>query len=578
VKFIMARSSGHKFAIIATLLAVLAGSFLLLVVIEGRLAATNKLSVPETRVAPDISLEADPLPKSTTRYTPGLGSEKGEPRKSQAGIITTEIVIPDDELTWDRENAYTWKDSGIRQHDRPQPYGNHVNSPEDTDPEARRILVVGDSFVAGFGLYDLDRVWHRQMATMLSEKYGKGRYQVMATGGLGTSALSYAEFLSPAVLEEVDPDIILIGFLPNDWVPDGSEYRICGEKANSRVAERTCKIGDWYTHPEYIRCIEGHSGMVGRLLTLTMRTRFPHIYTNLIDRLCHPSRFTAVEADFDARRYSGNPGGSPYWALFEESAQRIVENAAGTPVLVLVTPYADITRIHPQVSNALIKSGMQVITPSRSATVLADHPESGGRSLWVNPSDSHPDSMLHQSYAEDAFNYLVKQYPLNTNRTQRDYQMLLVSNFTPSTMSYEGDGVQATITYAGTSDFIQRATTKTDFRLRPTPPQSVPCAPFGRPHARVVFNRQQISTGLAVRISMSATQPMVIAPVTYNTDGEERFGRPQVLQPGGSLTLEVDQRTTGFVIGSVEGGCPIDQPLNLTPFSLSIQATKADNR
>jgi hypothetical protein len=189
--------------------------------------------------------------------------------------------------------------------------------------------------------------------------------------------------------------------------------------------------------------------------------------------------------------------------------------------------------------------------------------------------------MLHHAYALDAFNYIVENHPPAPRLGGVEYQMELVSNFSPSSMAYQGGARQAGFAHPGRSGGVLEAITVTDYRLRPTPPQEAPCAPFGRPHARIALNPQLGVQPYRVRITLkSSAGPMVLSAVTYGPQGEEQFASPLILQPGGSVTLTINRSASGFVVASPETGCPVDQPLVLDPFSLAVEIVTgfADNR
>jgi len=83
------------------------------------------------------------------------------------------------------------------------------------EKEKPRILVVGDSFVWGQSLSNVNQIWWNMMAREL-ERRGHD-CEVFAVGYLGSSTYDeYVWFRDTAVLEDIQPDLIIMGYVTND--------------------------------------------------------------------------------------------------------------------------------------------------------------------------------------------------------------------------------------------------------------------------------------------------------------------------------------------------------------------------
>ncbi|MBR4618229.1 MAG: SGNH/GDSL hydrolase family protein [Bacilli bacterium] len=81
----------------------------------------------------------------------------------------------------------------------------------------KRIFVVGDSFIWGYGYSNLNHTWWKQLDRILKEK-GYNDVEVVAAGIPGYNTKMEVENIlkNKEIMEEVDPDLIIIGFVEND--------------------------------------------------------------------------------------------------------------------------------------------------------------------------------------------------------------------------------------------------------------------------------------------------------------------------------------------------------------------------
>ena len=486
--------------------------------------------------------------------------------------VDTILEIPDDVEIWHRDNAYMAKQlespTGFTK-DRE----NSVSSPEDNESEAFKILIVGDSFVWGWGFYDTDRVWHQILNSKLSDKFGAGSYQIEAVAHQGTSMISYSEYLTVDEIKKHDPDLIVIGFLPNDWQADGSEKRICrGKTGTGNSVESACKLGAWYTRPEYVKCLEGRSNFIGATLRRVVKPFFPRAANSLIERLCDPKSFPDdIYSPNELREMGNDPEQSPYWQMYLDSISAIRSNAGIVPVVALPTSTNEYIS-NPVVYKALKSGGIKVIQTPATIALLSGDRSRGQKMLWINPADPHPNPELHYAYGTDIFNYISTTYPNKAKRSH--YSMSLLSNFSPSSMnlSVSTDSQDVSFGHDPSSWASMRQTVSNDYRTVPTPPQVVPCAPYGRPHARFVFNPDVLATAFTAKITLDDAYDttLVFSTVSYGSNGQEIFSRPVPFKPGQTFNTRFDRSTTSFVVGSAATGCPVGKTINLSAFDLSV--------
>jgi len=92
------------------------------------------------------------------------------------------------------------------------------------EKERPRILVLGDSFVWGQGLSNVNQIWWNMMARELERRGYDCEVYAVGVGGAST----YDEFVwlrDTSVLEDIQPDLIIVGYVTNDpylsWLYDG---------------------------------------------------------------------------------------------------------------------------------------------------------------------------------------------------------------------------------------------------------------------------------------------------------------------------------------------------------------------
>jgi hypothetical protein len=500
--------------------------------------------------------------------------------------VDENLTAVEDLAVWDRENRYMVQQQNERQEKAPLPLGNHVDSPEDRAEGAQRVLVVGDSFVWGFGQYDLDRVWHRVTATELSRKFGAGAYHFLPIGTYGTSMLSYAEYLSSEQLDRYDPDVIVIGFVANDWIPDGTIEKICGANSGDGIAAcpkgmqallRTGQRSEMDIErlggDDYVNCMTGRGGIISKMTTKFLGPLFPRTTRAILRNIC--DRYGYAGATGTERLDDLNDvEASPYWPLFLDAIETIVENAGDTPVLVLPTEVGGKgAQEHSELVLSALREGGMTLVPTPRSDALNERQWESRSELWVNPADSHPNSFLSQAYGMDLYDFIAKKYPSRPGSASKERRSLL-SNFVPSSLVVEpGREGSVTVSHDPESRRSEDQAITSDYWGNAAEPQNAPCATLGRPFAQVVLNPQVLDEPVKVRLVVEemGAPAMVLSQMTYDEDGRLSYRKAMVVRSGDRVTLWFDRNTTGFVLAAPRSGCEQDEPILLPGFKLSIE-------
>jgi lysophospholipase L1-like esterase len=89
-------------------------------------------------------------------------------------------------------------------------------SPPKVAPDRNRVLVIGDSFIWGDGLTNINQTWWRQLQLEL-ERRGYAGVDVIAAGVNGASTQDEFRWLTQGkLLEKTQPSVVIVGYVTND--------------------------------------------------------------------------------------------------------------------------------------------------------------------------------------------------------------------------------------------------------------------------------------------------------------------------------------------------------------------------
>lgn len=249
------------------------------------------------------------------------------------------------------------------------PLGTRVSETDGADhtdgaPPEHRILLLGDSVTMGWGL-PAEQTYGARLETLLTERTGR-RWQVVNAG-----VVAYGTHEEAILLDElgpkVTPDIVLVGYFPNDPEPQESATRLPG--------------------PSWSRLWR----VVGpRLLAVLSRWGLRDTATEHHARLHEPSSDTWLRAR-DALARIGD------WCRNHDAACTL----ALLPELTS-SPYP-LAAVHERVAAAAREGGFRVLD---LAPVLGGRDP---RTLWVAPDDAHPNAEGHRLYAEALADWLLNE-------------------------------------------------------------------------------------------------------------------------------------------------------------------------
>jgi hypothetical protein len=473
-------------------------------------------------------------------------------------------------LQWHRENHYINYSNFLRRG------GDHILDDErygSLEAGKVRVLAVGDSFLYGTGVSDKDMIWAERLEQKLNTVAGSERFDVQSIAMHGASTLEESEWLTNDLLEMVDPDLIVVGYVINDVIPSGQERQLCGSKI-------PCDVNTAEDLPQFAACLNGEGGLFSRFAGTMLRPWFPTLTRSVLERFCDLGRIAAEEGVPTERGLQGAPEKSRFWPYFLKGVDRFGEIDLAVPVLVapLYTGDSPLDRyIKPL--EVFTQRGAEQVAMTETLRQLGSYEP---KDLWVNPVDGHPGNVLSSAYAHDIAAHLISQRKdlfsdektstrgVSSERSSRNKtERKLLSSVLPNEVEVTRNEERLfTVRYQGGVRYPSPRNAGPSI-----PEQSAPCAVLNRPHMRLMLRPDLV--GSSPTESLSLKMEGVFQPVDVFVTGYDGAGFPYV-RTAGSLTqsaplvVKLQRGDSGLMFASVNSqGCDLDQVIKLPELSLS---------
>lgn len=557
----------------------------LLVVVLGCLELTERKLEP----SPTLSLESSK--GDVSALSDALG-QPGAPAIDRSKLSPGRILTPkegaadaisnpvEDPLVWERENAYIEKQNRLRlsmnvdEGRRPSMrLIDQIVSPENNSPAGSRIVVVGDSYVWGIGVADLEHVWARRLAVELAARTHTGGWSLDLFGRGGRSFLDYAEWLSPELIEKIDPEAIVVGWVTNDMIPSGYEQALCAVRPSDGEQECFSSVEELGLTQSYLKCVNGGDGSAIGRLTQVLELRWPRVSRWLLDRYCSADRLRDEAGLVDESEIVTDPGRNPYLPLLLQAMDRLAKAADGRPVLIVPTIRYPFQREElAAYLDLFTEYGFHVVQTPRALEYL--RAGDGETRTWTNPGDAHPGPALTRAFAADTADALLALGVRPGSQRVGTEAMELFSNYLPVSLGtnlapgggrfFQQPDLVSTIEENGAS------TVSSTGQARPK--QYSPCAWFGRPHALLGLNPDRAVDLESVRVTLHSSQKsgVVVASARYGDDWKPMLGKQVMLRPGESTVIDLQPGTSQLMIGDLTTGCAVDQELRMSGFTLEV--------
>jgi hypothetical protein len=421
------------------------------------------------------------------------------------------------------------------------------------------ILVVGDSFVAGFNTIDDNRIFHQIFVDKVREYYGDDYFNVVSAGGAGWGFYDYV-LNAINLIKYIDTDYLVIGFLPND--ADNADISILRGRYNNGL--------------EYINCINGREWF--SKLFLMSYNNFPNSSREIIKRYC--DKYLKIN---DSNRTLDREEGK---SLFKESLLNLKNFSKKNGFEVIFMPLnpmenSGITRDE-SIYELISEAGFDIISSKNSDLIVREKNKKG----WVNPVDWHPSVGLSYAYAMDMYRYFVDRFGIEENGadSKKDYifgkghEMLnYISLIKPNDFNYKFANKEIKIDNIGRNMFstnlvyheLLPSLESIKFKDKIYPPQSALCAKINRTHIELAFNKSFIKINNLFTVKNNhKINSIIVAIKGYSTSGEDIYNEGYLLLPGEYVSLKSQGN---LIVASEKEGCALEDEVELPEFDISIK-------
>lgn len=434
------------------------------------------------------------------------------------------------------------------------------------NPDRIRILVVGDSSTWGHGAEDLDMRWPARLQEILDERTAPGAIEVVVIAENGASTVLQAEWLTPALIEQINPDLIVIAQNANDVAPSGREVVFCGEFPNGECPPLIVEDSE-----EYRECNAGGYG--NPVLMEQAAEQFPEIAKQLNDARCDPVLLREATGLPLKRDILDDPKNSAYYSAFTDALATIVTNAGNRPVVRMSVAAMEEEMRHVALLEDAWRNAGYVIAemPRMSAAIVTAAQRR--ENFDINPGNSHPGPVATLLMALDVADVVLPLLPSErldaATANAVPPKRPLLSNYLPVGLQLGDHTPRSVLVING--DPKAEHTVITDIAGLTTGEQSTPCATLGRPHGRLMFN-PQIQTGTVIELTMIAPQTGMfeLSTVGYDRDGRQIIAPAGTLKAGTALTVTTGPEVRGVLIAVPTGNCDVKADLHLPPFRLLV--------
>ncbi len=236
----------------------------------------------------------------------------------------------------------------------------------------KRIAVLGDSFIWGYGL-PYEQIWSHKLEKIVTEKYSN--YEVMSWGLSAWTTADELSFLEKHGIK-YDIDMLIVGFVSND--PDIGDVKMKPYTWQSNLAVKILKI----IFPDAISFIVSYTNRF-----LTEHVYSDHQYDNWEKALYEEENLHSyMEVLQDFSRFCNSKNIDLLFVLTAADSNDIIIRKFNEIIPLLEQAHIKYLNLLPA-----LEKNLGHINP---------------RKLWANPANGHPGDLSTGVIAKEVFSYL----------------------------------------------------------------------------------------------------------------------------------------------------------------------------
>lgn len=462
--------------------------------------------------------------------------------KSYNSDIEFKFSTSKDKNEWLREMKYIQNNSSNRRHVAK----NKIEFLKDTsgdiydinytgdikDKSAKKILLIGDSFVAGYAQERYNLNYFSILKDKMKKNEYLNRYEIFSVGKSG-SFYSYLTALD-YYYDKVKPDLVIIGFLSNDYIPDPTQIESI----------------------EYLSCIYGKNLLFSTIDKIPSRYKFTK--DRIKDYFCNKALTEKIKMKEDLNASQ---------KLFETGLSKL-KNKYDYKDFIIANTEPPILFNHSFALEEFKKRKFNLINMSNTYNLLG---YTNSKELYINPFDWHPAPNLSNAYADDIFNYLLKNHPHEKRTKPEGSDNSLVNTINAKISKSEANNkftIEKIVSLDNFNEIRYKnpsviSSTNDVYDKKQYPLQLSFCAKLNRPYDIYEFEK---SGKYSLTLEKSEHEYLFI--INYYLENGKYVEEYNLLKNGSSIAIAKD--SMGFMVATPYSGCDLDETIDTGLYKLKV--------
>lgn len=282
--------------------------------------------------------------------------------------------------------------------------------------DEKRILVIGDSFVWGYGQSNINYTWWRMLDQKIKSQ-GYNNINVYAAGKWGYNTKMELDNIlnNDKLIKKIDPDLIIIGYVHNDPEVKKNEENVIRDDYEFSKANLLYKI-----YPKTTK----------ELTTKLNKLSDNYTYLKIVGNLF------ANRYDYRTKLITEGSSYREYKKVLFQTDMKLKK--IGVPYFYYFGMYNNnkiIDKANKKIENTMKKMNIPVYNNSDNLKDNIDlflkNNSLNESNLGVNPADSHPGVIITNEFSKDVFDILFRNYNYIFDNKEEDNKNFIINDTMP---------------------------------------------------------------------------------------------------------------------------------------------------